>query len=194
MNDLLVEEMIEKINNYAKEQTDLYKNKLHTNLNAQVEALRLSISKTIVNIYNNYLILKNTSDVGDLESVYISYLRTAILDHSPCIQINLYDSSGREGLIDCYQKWEANNLFCPIYSMHQEILKLYDMQSSIKKSDINKIILRSSEQIFLFLKSIISRVIDFDILLSETKSKYEINYFIGEYMDKSEKIERVRSL
>lgn len=148
----------------------------------------LSFTKEITGVYERYKKMEDSGKVDALEWIYISFLRTSLLDHSPCYRIDFYDSRGYISDIECAGSWDCDVVFSYYYNIMEEIAERLKIKTILKIYEANDIV---NDLISYFLK--ISAQLITELIHSTNSdfakmatSKNSIKVMLGDFLNDSE--------
>ncbi|MDK2964795.1 hypothetical protein [Lacrimispora sp.] len=88
-----------------------YSEKIDKEIDLYITEITDSLKIVLNNIYSEYIKLQDTDEVGILEWVYLSFLHTSFLDHSPCYRIDFYDTRDCISEIECTGLWDFKYIY-----------------------------------------------------------------------------------
>lgn len=144
-------------------------------------------------IYEKYKILQETNLVGNLEWIYISFLRTGLLDHSPCYRIDFYDSRGCICEIDCSGIWDIPEIFNSYYRTLEQIMVRMQRQTYLGLHEIHGILYNLAESFRTLADRLIFQLVQSmnsewaEMALPDSRLKI----MLGDYLDHGELIAEI---
>jgi len=142
------------------------------------------------NIYSQYIKLQDSGKVGILKWIYISFLHTSFIDHSPCFKIDFYDARDCISEIECTGLWEFKYIFDCYYSIENEIIERLNKQTRVLRHEINDMLIQLQQK-FHYLAdtwniTIIKKILKENDMFSLKEPN--VKFMLGEYLDNSKLI------
>lgn len=160
-----------------------------------LSVIGLTFKREIDHVYKKYRVMAEKGTVGSLEWIYISFLRTSLVDRSSCYRIDFYDSRGCLSEIECAGSWDCDIVFNFYYDILGEIeerakkktiLKIYEATNVV--NDLASYFRQLSDQ--LITEIIQSMHTDFTKMVT---GKNSIKVMMGDFLDDSELVLEVLS-
>ncbi len=190
----LKNEVLNELQTIADDGYYRFSEKLEKEIELIFSEISNSLEKEFKNTYNRYRKLEEAGGVGKLKWIYLSFLRTSFLDHSPCYQIDFYDSRDRISEIECVGSWDFKYVFDCYYNVEKEIIDRLNKQTRLKKYEINGILLNLQQRFHRLADTRIPPIIK--NILKENKEIFlnenDVKFMLGEYLDQSELIAEYR--
>lgn len=129
-------------------------------------------------------------DKGEIHTIYVSYLRTSIMDNNALYRIDAYDENWFLDITECAVKWDASFIFDPLFKRMDEL----EVQKSayarkITSMDIEQIKQMEAIKYHLlaveFMRSMVPVLLDVPGYHQMAKSS-KFCLLAGEYRDQSE--------
>lgn len=141
-------------------------------------------------VCKNALLLQRDSLKGNIKYIYISFLRTSIMDNKAFYRIDLYDENWFLDKEECSTEIDLNFIFKSLFDHMCELENIKNEYGrTITSMDIDNIkFLEAGKYHVLaieFLRSIVLRLIECSYYKEMNKDK-DICIMVGEYMDRSE--------
>ncbi|MBC2580545.1 hypothetical protein [Clostridium sp. DJ247] len=141
-------------------------------------------------ICKNALKLQNQDKKGDIKYIYISFLRTSIMDNKSFYRIDAYDKNWFLDKEECCTYWNTDFVFNSLFNHIEELEeKKKEYAKKITSMDIERIklleALKYNALVTEFIREMIPRLIETEGYIEMGKS-LEICILVGEYMDASE--------
>ena len=153
-----------------------------------VNEIKNSLKTIFLKLNILYRNLQKQDMVEDMEFIYFSFLRSAILTNNAVYQLDVYDKKGRSSTVECSYRWECIEIFQGFYNLKREIESKFRKQMKIKEYILEKRLMELGETMHEFAKPIIAEAIK---QLAEDEYLWEDKVpviMIGEFLDKSDKI------
>jgi len=153
-----------------------------------INNMKNSLKNIFLKLNLLYIDLQKQDLVGDMEFIYISFLRSAIFTNSNVYQLNVYDRKGRSSTVECVCRWDCIEIFQGFYNLKRDIEAKFRKQMKIKEYILEKRLMELGETMHEFAKPIIAEAIK---QLVEDEYLWEDKLpviMIGEFLDKSDEI------
>lgn len=183
----VVEEFIEKFENGIDLRFSQMKDKCLKHEDEIIGEMKHSFLELFEQINQRYQEL-------DIRYIYISFLRTAFLNKTAMYRIDFYDQADRLSAMECAVYWDCKEISDVFYSILDELKDIFKRQSKLKGYVLEERIVELAEEVCSFTKPFIEKAIL--QLLEENANLWNREmpaFFIGEYMDKIEKVESMLS-
>lgn len=134
---------------------------------------------------------KQLQELGELEEmryVYISFLRSSILDQAGWYQMDAYDTRGLASLKECAEKWDFICITSEMYEIVNLIQAEFKKQTFVKEYEIDYIQYHLAERFHQEYKDFIYEILE-RVLYENGKKLFDYNhvyFMLGEYLDKSQ--------
>ncbi|MCT4509032.1 MAG: hypothetical protein N4A48_09790 [Tepidibacter sp.] len=134
--------------------------------------------------------LQNKGEKGDIKYIYISFLRTSIIENKSFYRIETYDENWFLDKKECFSLWNSDFIFTSLFNHMKDLeQKKVDYFSKITSMDIDRIkFLESTKYHVLaveFIKNLIFNFLE-NSKYKEMDKTNDICILAGEYMDQSE--------
>jgi hypothetical protein len=186
----LKNKVITELQTIANDRYLWYSQKIYKEIDYYIAENTDELKIVLNNIYSQYIKLQDTGKVGILKWIYLSFLHTSFLDHSPCFKIDFYDTRDCISEIECTGLWEFKYIFDCYYNIENEIIERLNKQTRVLRHEINDMLIQLQQK-FLYLAdawiiTIIKNILKEDdvFILNESIVKF----MLGEYLDNSELI------
>jgi len=90
---------------------------------ASINALTLALDKSVQVAMKEYEKLQQTGLKGELTDIYISFLRSSVLNKLPWLRIDLYDAAGRTDPTECCADFDTPFISDRIYIEAEKLKK-----------------------------------------------------------------------
>ncbi|MFW6678947.1 hypothetical protein ACOAOT_14945 [Lacrimispora sp. AGF001] len=153
-----------------------------------VNGMKNSLKNIFFKLNLLYINLQKQDLVGDMEFIYLSFLRSAILTNSDVYQLNVYDRKGRSSTVECVCRWDCIEIFQGFYNLKRNIETRFRKQMKINEYVLDKRLIELGETMNEIAKPFI---IDAIKQLAEDEYLWEDKLpviMIGEFLDKSDEI------
>lgn len=126
---------------------------------------------------------------GEIKYIYISYLRTSLMQNSSICRIDLYDDKCFLDKEECFVNIELSFIYEPLFNHMEELqIKRKEYGRTITEVDIEKIKLKEGNKYhnlgIKILECIVNDFVECDEY-KEMKKSDEISIFAGEYCDEA---------
>lgn len=143
-------------------------------------------------VCQNAVKLQEENKKGDIKYIYISFLRTSIMDNKSFYRIDAYDEKWFLDKEECCTYWNTDFVFNSLFTHMQELEeKKKEYARNITSIDIDRIklleALRYNTLVIEFMREMIPKLVEIEEYKKMNKS-LEIRILAGEYMDISEVI------
>lgn len=144
-------------------------------------------------VHEKYIKLEKENQVKELEWIYLSFLRTGLLDGSPCYRIDLYDLEGCISEVVCTGNWDFHYVFDFYYRAEKEIMDRLKRQTRLSYCEIEDILWNLLDFFRKTSDRLIKQMIhdmhsDFEEIMS---GGHAISIMLGDYLDEAELVEDV---
>lgn len=186
----LKNKVINELQTIADDRYLWYSQKIEKEINSYIAEITDSLKIVLNNIYSQYIKLQDIGEEGILEWVYLSFLHTSFLDHSPCYRIDFYDTRDCVSEIDCTGLWDFKYIFDCYYNIEKDIIEKFNKQTRVLRHEINDMLIQlqqkfrsiADERIISIIKNILKE--DSIFFLKES----DVKIMLGEYLDNSKLI------
>lgn len=194
LNEKMIKrEIIERFQSTADEMSERYRLELERSFPQYRSEAGTGLLQAIKSAGGKYQKAENAGETGPLEWIWLSFLRSSLLDGAPCYRIDLYDAKGRLSEGEYAEMWDYSYVFQPYYEIEKKIMDLAERQNRLKPCEINDILSRISES---FRKTADRQIIqifhsihlDLVPVAAEGQS---LKIMLGDYMDEAELIDEV---
>ncbi|KFX57242.1 hypothetical protein FDC50_16310 [Clostridium botulinum] len=166
-------------------------NEEYSNIYEKFNNNKESIKKELINNFDNVCkiadSLQNKSLKGKIQYIYISYLRTNLMQNSGIYRIDMYDDKWFLDKEECRGNLDLSFIYEPLFKHSNELLeKRKEYGRTITEMDIEKIkVSEGNKYNGIAIDILESIVCDFLNCESykEMKKSEEIMIFVGEYRD-----------
>lgn len=134
--------------------------------------------------------LQEQGPKGDIQYIYLSFLRTSIMNNTALYRIDAYDQNWYLDQEECSALWEADFIFHSLFQNMAELeTKKADYARKITSMDIERIkqyeALKYHSLAVEFLREMLPKLIETDGYKQMGKTP-DLSIMAGEYMDQSE--------
>jgi hypothetical protein len=123
---------LDEIRMMAGRRLDDYKRVMDEQFPDRVPKLSRELWDCIEEVRERFGQLEKEGKAGRLEWIYVSFLRTGLMDRSACYRINLYDSRDRISDLECAGSWRFEYVYDKYYKIMDEIKQRIQGQMRIK--------------------------------------------------------------
>ena len=191
INDVnLKNKVINELQTIADDRYLWYSQKIEKEIDSFIAKITDSLKIVLNNIYSQYIKLQDTGDEGKLEWVYLSFLHTSFLDHSPCYRIDFYDTRDCVSEIDCTGLWDFKFIFDCYYTTEKDIIEKFNKQTRVLRHEINDMLIQLQQKFRTIADAWIISIIK-NILKKESMfflKESDVKIMLGEYLDNSKLI------
>lgn len=168
-----------------------YSEKIDKEIDLYITEITDSLKIVLNNIYSEYIKLQDTDEVGILGWVYLSFLHTSFLDHSPCYRIDFYDTRDCISEIECTGLWDFKYIFDYYYDIEKDIIENLNKQTRVLRHEINDMLIQLQQKFHsladAWIISIIKNILKEDDVFFLKES--DVKFMLGEYLDNSQLID-----
>ena len=186
----LKNKVINELQTIADDRYLWYSQKIEKEIDTYIAEITEGLKLVLKNIYSQYIKLQETGEVGRLKYIYLSFLHTSFLDHSPCFKIDFYDTRDCISEIECTGLWDFIYIFDCYYNIENEIIEKWNKQTRVLRHEINDMLIQLQEKFHCLADAWIITIIK-NILKEDDVSilkKSDVIFMLGEYLDNSELI------
>lgn len=186
--DVIKEEFLTEMRDFMDERCRKVSSELEHGLDIHLPELIEALQKCINPLLTEFFNAEKKGAHGALTWVYFSYLRSGVLTHTECIQVDCYDEKNRISDIETAKKWNFFYVWDPFYAICREMKKEFEYQTRIKEYELDLLIFDLAESFYNLTKSF------FGVILEKWLEEYGaallagkcVNFMMGEYMDRAE--------
>ncbi|BCZ47460.1 hypothetical protein psyc5s11_35270 [Clostridium gelidum] len=126
---------------------------------------------------------------GEIKYIYISYLRTSLMQNLGVYRIDFYDDKWLLDKEECFINIDLSFIYEPLFNHMEELqIKRKEYGRTITEMDIEKIKIKEGNKYhrlgIKILESIVNDFVECDEY-KEMKKNYEISILAGEYCDEA---------
>jgi len=144
------------------------------------------LSVVLSGIYDKYQILYQNKKVEDLAWIYISFLRSSVLDNYPAYRIDFYDHRDCLAEVECDGEWEFDFVFSHYHKIKEEVFFRFKKQTRVKLYEADSLLIPLFEQFHELAKEYIPDVLHTCITeIPELKSLAKTEVKMGELFDQT---------
>ncbi|OPH46696.1 hypothetical protein BC351_14520 [Paenibacillus ferrarius] len=159
-------------------------------LEAQRSSIEQSFSDAFESVWTQVSELQEQGLKGDIRYVYISLMRTSIMENRPDYRIDAYDHNWFMDAAACVGGWRADFIFDPLFRRMEELEKQKSAYArKVTSMDIARIKQIEAVKYHLlaieFMKTRISALLTSNGYLRMGKTP-DIHWMVGEFRDQSE--------
>ncbi|WP_315081006.1 hypothetical protein [uncultured Clostridium sp.] len=182
------EKILQEFNGkYVKERFSEERSKIYEKFNSKKELIKKELINNfdhVCKIANN---LQNKNLKGKIQYIYISYLRTNLMQNSGIYRIDMYDDKWFLDKEECSGNLNLSFIYEPLFNHSNELLeKRKEYGRTITEIDIEKIKISEGNKYNDVVIDILESIV-YDFLncesYKEMKKSEEIMIFVGEYRD-----------
>ncbi len=133
---------------------------------------------------------KEEGETGGLENIYLSFLRTGILDGGPWYRIDLYDARDRVSEAECSENLKLSRILKPIKEGMRRIREEWEKQAKVNFSEWDALAYQMAERYKPFIENVLERAVT-ELLKERGKEwlgEQETEFWIGEFLDRAERV------
>lgn len=150
-----------------------------------------NLSATLQKLISEYEKQKKSMFTDELAEVYVSYLRTQILNCSSNYRIDFYDKRGIVSENECEDYWNIDAILIPFYDIFRQSEVKFKSQSRAGLYELENMMLSKADDLQSIIKKFMPKVFEYYACHFED-SKYfsqnKVKIFFGELYDHSELI------
>lgn len=147
-----------------------------------------SLGNSLEALCKKYKCLQEEGKTGELRYVYLSFLRSGILCHTPWYRLDAYDSRDCISDVECTESWDFLDISHCLYSGAEKLKAEFHKQSRVKEYELDEIIFQLAEKFHQKTKGIFCEILE-AILKEKGTMLLEdccVDFMMGELFDKSE--------
>lgn len=145
---MLKEDFLERIHKLADKRFKEAALELRLQFEDSLPEIVLSFHKSMGAMQEKFSRLEKNGENDSLSWVYISYLRSGILTHGTCFQIDGYDCRNRISSVECSLLWEYSYIWVAYYSVCNEVAKEFERQTAVKKYELDFLLFELAERFY----------------------------------------------
>lgn len=162
-------------------------NRIYERLNENKEKIRESLLSQFKEVCKKAAGLQERNLKGNIKYIYISYLRSSLLEDKALYRIDLYDEKWFLDKAECTVDIDLNFIFEPLFRHINELQeKKKEYGRAINEMDVEKIKLKEGNKYHNLALDVLEEFVDDFLNCSEYIAKNkedEISIFAGEFMD-----------
>ncbi len=190
---VIKQEILERFQNAANDMLDKYRLEMERSFSKYLPEAGKELRQAIETVCRKYQKAEEAGETGPLEWIWLSFLRSSLLDGAPCYRIDLYDARERLSEREYAEMWDYTHVFKSYYEIERKIMDMAERQNRLQPCEINNILSSISEsfrevadqQIIQILRSI-----HFDFAHMATKG-HSLKIMLGDYMDEALLIDEI---
>ena len=186
----LKNKVINELQTIADDRYLWYSQKIEKEIDSYIAEITDGLKIVLNNIYSQYIKLQDSGEVGTLKWIYLSFLHTSFLDHSPCYKIDFYDKRDCISEIECTELWDFKYIFDCYYNIENEIIEKLNKQTRVLRHEINDMLIQLQQKFHYladaWIITIIKNILKEDDVFILKDSN--VKFMLGEYLDNSELI------
>lgn len=151
----------------------------------QKSNIAVSMLEAITSGLEQYNKLESEKQVGMLNYIYFSFLRTSVIFNNSHYRLDFYDNRNRFCLIECTEKWNFDFIFSHLKHIYNKLKEKFDRQTRVPGYELNNIIYDLAEEYRKVADKKIGLVMRF-IIEQNGKTLFgekKIKLFTGDYFD-----------
>lgn len=164
------------------------KKKLRAEWEAASGLLSDQLYAILVQLYKAYQPLRDEKLVGEPAYLYISYLRSGVLLHTPYYRIDLYDENGRISEVECSAGWESAPMREIARAGEETLAANFSRQSSAGMFCCEEMTLRLADELHRQCTALMPKILE---ALGARKQKIFpaiLRVYMGEFLDEAQEI------
>ncbi|NRT79253.1 hypothetical protein [Clostridium beijerinckii] len=163
--------------------------KMYEKFNEDKEIIREKIIFQFKEVCKKAIKIREQELKGDIKYIYISYLRTSIMQDLGIYRIDLYDDKWFLDKEECSVNIDLSFIYEPLFNYVKKLLKKRkEYGRTITEMDIEKIKLKEGDKYHKIGTKIFEELVN-DLIecieYKEMKKSEQISIFVGEYLDKA---------
>lgn len=157
-----------------------------------IPAISKELLQKIMAINYQYRDLQKQGQVGELMWIYISFLRTAFIDQSPCYRIDFYDIQGCISNVECTDTWGFDFIFDNYYEIKTKVMNQVLKQTRFRTYESDSIMNGLAEYFRQLADARIPLLIkNIEEDLANLLNYRNVKILLGEFLDHAEVIAEI---
>lgn len=186
----LKNKVINELQDIADNRYLWYSEMIEKEIDLYIAEITDSLKIVLNKIYGQYIKLQDAGEEGILEWVYLSFLHSSFLEHSPCYRIDFYDTRDCVSEIECTGLWDFKFIFDCYYNTEKDIIEKFNKQTRVLRHEINDMLIQLQQKFRIIADAWIISIIK-NILKEESMfflKESDVKIMLGEYLDNSKLI------
>ncbi len=148
------------------------------------DSLELSVKQLCLK-YKDFQLSEKTEQ---MRYVYLSFLRSSILDRRKWFRLDAYDFRNRASIIECSVSWEFEEMTNCMYTIVDVIRQEFKKQTIVKEYELDAIQYKLAEQIYAEYNQLIPEILERVLMNAgiELFGDNCVDFLSGEFLDKSQ--------
>ena len=188
MEDKIRLDFLSRINQMAEEMVQERFRLVETDFEESLPAIMKDLSIRMGSVMEQYQRQQEAGENGPLRWVYLSFLRSSVLDGAPCYRLDFYDERNQISEQECAGAWEFEYVFRHMKEIHHQLQIEFRSQTRVKECELDAVIYYLAERFKKEAEKLIPE------LLSKFLGEYgadmfgdeTVDFMLGELFDKSE--------
>ncbi len=132
MEDKLRSVFLDELKTMIEQEYSLSEEKIKVSYELIKSELIKELASLVTDIYNNYQCLYEKKKVGTLEWIYLSFLRSSMLDFYPAYRLDFYDERGCLSEVECCGDFKFDIVFLEFYAIQEKVESKFKQQNRVK--------------------------------------------------------------
>lgn len=163
-----------------------HKKDLKLEWDGKKEALKKEFIEIIKDLQTSYEMLQRKKEAGEVNYVYLSFLRSAILLDQCFYRIDLYDENGQLSQVECCQNWRPDFLWNRLQVVREILTKKFSNRG-IGLYFLDEMVLQYAEELHTAFIPLFQQIFENDEAEKPIFSS-AVRVHMGEFLDSSEEI------
>ncbi len=153
-----------------------------------VSRAQVSLGKSLDLLCEKYKLLQEKEETEELRYVYLSFLRTSILCHTPWYRLDAYDSRDCISDVECGESWDFSEVSSRFYSGMEILQAEFAKQSRVKEYELDGIIYQLAEQYQQEYKDMFTEILEQILKEKEKKllGEKRVDFMMGELFGRTD--------
>lgn len=125
---------------------------------------------------------------GALAWIYLSYLRSGVLNHTECIRVDCYDEKDRISDIETAKNWDFAYVWESFYGICVELEHEFGDQTRVRVYELDLLVYELAEHFYNLTKSFLGAIVQkwLEKYGMPLMAGQKVNFMMGEFMDRAE--------
>lgn len=187
MRDKISEDFLNKLKRAAGTLCDNGLKEIEANFEENLTKIGEGLAETIKKGVEQYQKRKAKGEVGSLNYVYFSYLRTSILCGSPDYRLDFYEEDDRSSLTECAVPWNFSYVFDHFERLKKELRLIHNSPNRVPGYELDDILYKKAELFKREAEEKLAIVLCFVLENHGTQllEGEQVKFYVGEFLDEA---------
>ena len=190
MEDKIRLGFLSQINQMAEEMIQERFHMIELDFEKVLPAIVKELADQISPVMEQYKAQQEGEENGSLRWVYLSFLRSSVLDGAPCYRIDFYDERDQISEQECAGGWDFEYMFQHLKDIYHQLQIEFSQQSRVKMYELDAVVYYLAERFQKEAEKLIPEIVRsfMEEYGTDFFGEEPIKFRLGELFDKSELI------